>query len=241
MTYKIVKVEYIKGQDLKPFWKCPMQKIFLSGFEDFFIDTLPYDFDFNRVIHLSNKKNIQNCKNENRFTGTYWEQFIGQEIDFITVPNNKKFDYFWMETIEHQNYLSTNKSISEKDKTAKGTRIGGYEPTIRTEDGHFVRSKAEAIIDNYLYNKNIVHVYEKKLPIKENVFSDFFIPTINGSNPIYIEFWGLEDIKYLNRKKVKQEIYFKNNLNLIEIDEKMVRNLDDFLPQLLLKHNLKID
>ena len=30
-------------------------------------------------------------------------------------------------------------------------------------DGHKVRSKAELIIDNYLYNHGIVHEYEKKI------------------------------------------------------------------------------
>src|ERR1039457_5867241 len=39
-------------------------------------------------------------------------------------------------------------------------------PTYRTEDGHRVRSKAEVIIDDWLYSHNIVHAYEIKLPEK---------------------------------------------------------------------------
>ena len=56
----------------------------------------------------------------------------------------------------------------------------------RSTDGHFVRSKAEMLIDNWLYMAEIVHAYERKLPIEEEVYSDFYIPT----GKVYIEFWG---------------------------------------------------
>lgn len=39
-----------------------------------------------------------------------------------------------------------------------------FEATHRTTDGHFVRSKAEMLIDNWLYMAEIVHAYERKLP-----------------------------------------------------------------------------
>jgi len=40
-----------------------------------------------------------------------------------------------------------------------------YRPLVykyRTEDGHWVRSKAELIIDNWLYRGRIVHAYERR-------------------------------------------------------------------------------
>jgi hypothetical protein len=43
----------------------------------------------------------------------------------------------------------------------------------RTLDGHMVRSKGEVIIDNWLYMSRIVHAYERKLPIAEEVYCDF--------------------------------------------------------------------
>jgi len=54
---------------------------------------------------------------------------------------------------------------------------------------------------------------KKKSPIEENVHSDFYLRSINGSEPVYLEFWGLEDDpKYLKRKMKKKEIYAKYNL-----------------------------
>ncbi len=111
-----------------------------------------------------------------------------------------------------------------------------FEAKHRATDGHFVRSKAEMLIDNWLYMAEIVHAYERKLPIEEDVYSDFYIPT----GKVYIEFWGYENNpKYLARKKAKQEIYKKYGFNLIELTDEEVFNLDDFLPRLLLKYDVQ--
>ena len=105
----------------------------------------------------------------------------------------------------------------------------------RTADGHLVRSKAEMIIDNWLYMAEIVHAYERKLPIEEAVYCDFYIP----AGKVYIEYWGYEnDQKYAARKKIKQEIYKKYDFNLIELDDNDVLLLDDILPKHLLKYNV---
>ena len=106
----------------------------------------------------------------------------------------------------------------------------------RSTDGHFVRSKAEMLIDNWLYMAEIVHAYERKLPVEEEVYCDFYIPT----GKVYIEYWGYENNpKYLHRKKIKQEIYGKYGFKLIELSDKDVLNLDDVLPRLLLKHGIQ--
>jgi len=111
-----------------------------------------------------------------------------------------------------------------------------FEAKHRATDGHFVRSKAEMLIDNWLYMAEIVHAYERKLPIEEDVYSDFYIPT----GKVYIEFWGYENNKnYLKRKKDKQEIYIKYGFNLIELTDEEVFNLDDVLPRLLLKYDVQ--
>ena len=107
---------------------------------------------------------------------------------------------------------------------------------FRTTDGHMVRSKAEMLIDNWLYMAEIVHAYERKLPIEEDVYCDFYIPT----GKVYIEYWGYEnDPKYLARKQQKKEIYEKYGFNLIELNDKEVQNLDDYLPKFLLKFGVQ--
>jgi hypothetical protein len=106
----------------------------------------------------------------------------------------------------------------------------------RATDGHYVHSKAEMLIDNWLYMAQIVHAYERKLPIEENIFCDFYIPT----GKVYIEYWGYSsDLKYLARKDKKLAVYEKYGLKLIQLDDADVQNLDHILPRLLLKFGVQ--
>lgn len=107
----------------------------------------------------------------------------------------------------------------------------------RTTDGHFVRSKAEVLIDNWLYMSGIVHAYERQLPVEEQVYCDFYLP----AGKVYIEYWGFEnDPIYSARRKIKQAVYRKYRLNLIELADEHIRNLDDYLPQVLLKFGISV-
>ncbi|UKM65464.1 phage antirepressor KilAC domain-containing protein [Flavobacteriaceae bacterium GSB9] len=106
----------------------------------------------------------------------------------------------------------------------------------RTSDGHYVRSRAELLIDNFFYNNGIVHAYEKKLNIDEDMYCDFYLP----ENKIYVEFWGMSDPKYLERKKRKLELYSKYNFILVELDDSDLENLDENLQSKLRKVGLVV-
>lgn len=102
---------------------------------------------------------------------------------------------------------------------------------VRTEDGHYVRSKAEQAVDNWLCNHGIPHAYEKRVPVPEIMYCDFFIPI---GKKVYIEYWGLEGSSdYDERRNEKIRLYTENKKNLIELREKDIENLDDTLPVLL--------
>lgn len=117
-----------------------------------------------------------------------------------------------------------------------------FEAKHRTFDGHFVRSKAEMLIDNWLYHYGIIHAYERKLPVEEEAYCDFYIPSGNGRpQAVYIEYWGLEnDPKYAERKKAKIEIYKNNDLSLIEISDSEILNLDDVLAKKLRQFKITV-
>ncbi|MFC2345974.1 hypothetical protein [Campylobacter sp.] len=125
--------------------------------------------------------------------------------------------------------------VKDKDETDFRNK---FKAEYRTNDGHYVRSRAEVIISNWLFGECIAHAYEKRVPIEEDVYCDFYIP----KGKIYIEFWGYEDDeKYLARKQKKRELYKKYNLNLIEIDNSKINNIDDFLPRELLKFGINLN
>lgn len=111
---------------------------------------------------------------------------------------------------------------------------------IQCEDGHYVRSKGEKIIDDWLYHHNIVHAYEKSVYMKSNpndiVLSDFYIP----KGDVYIEFWGINDNPdYKERKKYKINLYNKNNYKRIDLEDTHINRIDDIMPRVLGKYNIE--
>jgi hypothetical protein len=114
-----------------------------------------------------------------------------------------------------------------------------HPPTHRTTDGHFVRSKAEMLIDDWLYSiARLPHAYERRVPIEEDMYCDFFLP----QGKVYVEYWGIEnDPQYLSRKNEKLALYEKYGLNLIELTDEHVKNLDDYFPRLLLKFGIRVE
>lgn len=102
----------------------------------------------------------------------------------------------------------------------------------RAADGHYVRSRAELSIDNWLYMQGIVHAYERKLPIEEDAYCDFYLP----EKKVFIEYWGMEkDPKYAARKEEKRALYSRYALNLVELADVELENLDDNLARLLIR------
>ncbi|MDQ6961944.1 MAG: glycerol kinase [Mariprofundaceae bacterium] len=137
---------------------------------------------------------------------------------------------------EKKEESKTKVTVSQEIKKKENFREK-FPAKYRTQDGHFVRSKAEMIIDNWLYAAGVVHAYEKKLPIAENLYSDFYIPKGN----VYIEYWGYEqESKYLERKKIKIALYKKYGFSLIQLEDKDVENIDDIMPRLLLDYDIQV-
>lgn len=143
---------------------------------------------------------------------------------------------------DHQteNDITTPPSTQEQTLLQKpsGDYREKWEAKHRTLDGHYVRSRAEVIIDNLLYQYGLVHAYERKIIIgDEEVLSDFYLP----AGKVYIEFWGLEDdAKYAERKKKKIEFYKKNEIPLIELNDNDILSLDDHLPRKLKDYGIKV-
>ncbi|ASI94255.1 glycerol kinase [Vibrio rotiferianus] len=105
-----------------------------------------------------------------------------------------------------------------------------FEAKHRTLDGHYVRSKGELLIDNWLYLAGVVHAYERQLPIAQDVTSDFYLP----SGKVYLQFWGSDTGEMSESEQEKIRAVYKNhNFNLIEVEASEVDRLDEVLPKRL--------
>jgi hypothetical protein len=143
-------------------------------------------------------------------------------------------------TIEEVQGKSSRTEAEPQDAATPEVKDTGFRDRFpakfRATDGHSVRSRSEMLIDNWLYMAEIVHAYERKLPVEEDVYCDFYLP----AGKLYIEFWGMEnDHKYAERMKVKKAVYAKYGFNIIDLNDEDVHNLDDILPAKLLKFGVQ--
>lgn len=170
--------------------------------------------------------------------GTYviWPESILNQKDLLAAFETEH---------DHKNFTTHTPTIIPKDENETVSDFRKKFPAeYRTQDGHYVRSKAEMEIDNSLYLWGIAHAYEKKLSnTEEDVYCDFHIPSGNGRpKAVFIEYWGLEnDEKYNKRKNKKIEIYNKLGLSLIQLNDADLKNLDDSLQKYLLQHGIKVN
>ncbi len=120
------------------------------------------------------------------------------------------------------------KKISDMDYRKK------WPTNYRCEDGHYVCSKSEMLIDNWLYSHGICHDYEKavfSISGTDQFICDFYIPFYN----IYIEFRGLDSVlnkQYQEKKVIKTNFYKINNYRLVDISDDEIMLLDDKLGKL---------
>jgi hypothetical protein len=155
-------------------------------------------------------------------------------------PQSGNLYIIWTESLlEHpdiKQFSNPVTTIPEPQNSIESDFRTKFPAKLRTTDGHYVRSRAEMLIDNWLYMANIVHAYERKLPVEEEAYCDFYLPT----GKVYLEFWGLEnDTKYSERKQIKISLYKKYDFSLIEIRDQDIERLDDILPSRLLTFNIK--
>jgi len=189
-------------------------------------------------------KSIGGRQREHETSGNY---FV---IWPATILQNKRLLEFFGEApaepkAETKPAMTVSPTVPSTPATSEAVYIDTFRekfpPKHRTFDGHYVRSISEMIIDNFLYINGIVHAYERKLPIEEDVYCDFYIPSGNNRPQVYIEFWGIQDDpKYLERKKKKIEIYKKYEFPLIELSSSEINNLEEVLTRKLIQHKISL-
>lgn len=128
-----------------------------------------------------------------------------------------------------------NKELLVKITHCKEVNIldDSYEGRYTCKDGHVVKSKAEIIIDNYLFEHMIPHAYEKALPIdgdsEHDLHPDFCLPNFkNKGHDVYIEYWGYNEnnIKYTESKKYKIKVYKERKVTLISLEDKDISDIE---------------
>jgi len=101
------------------------------------------------------------------------------------------------------------------------------EHSRRAEDGHWVRSDAEARIDDWLYRNNVRHEYEPAVPVSgAAMYGDWYLP----ESRVYVEYLGrMDSQKYADRTAEKRRRYAAVGLRVVELTPKHLEFLDELL------------
>ncbi len=223
--FKIEKINYITSTELAPIFSTTSRKFNLIISELGYIEKTIKWWGLTKVWAMLWWKEIEHSSGK----------------VFVKWPESFKENTLLLKEFHLDKWSSFSEQVSKQTSEIIDNFRDKFPANYRTKDGHNVRSRWEVIIDNMLYEYWLVHAYERKLPVEEDVYSDFYIPARLGSSAVYIEYWGKEDSEYIQRRKIKQEIYKKYNLNLIELENNHIDNLDDYLPKMLLNFWIKVD
>lgn len=120
-------------------------------------------------------------------------------------------------------------------RPTKGFAFQPGQPTYTTTRGDIVRSRAEAMIADYLFSRRINYEYEKVAMTKGQRRGrtisrpDFYLPDYN----IYMEYWGLVDHpdskvrqSYERNMRWKMAQYHRNGLRFVSLYPSDLQNLD---------------
>lgn len=143
-------------------------------------------------------------------------------------------DCYYSNKFEKENENNWNTEKIEQTEDFRKT----YLPEFRTNDGHYVRSQGELLIDNWLYDNNILHEYEKRISINNTeYYADFYIK----EKQLYIEYFGLiEDAEYEKKCNNKIKLYNKNKIDCIYIYPKDIQHIQDILEDYIINNKIQI-
>jgi hypothetical protein len=90
-----------------------------------------------------------------------------------------------------------------------------------TEDGTRVRSRAEALIANWLHHQGIPYEYENAMPYRgpdgktRYIHPDFYL----YEHGLYVEYWGRDDKDYVESRRFKEDIYARRKIEPVHLEK----------------------
>lgn len=208
------------------------------------LDTLYADTDFKAVIHkiqkcgplYENDETIEELKRAAKTTlfsekAVFNFPVLKEIVDDVAAQGNARNSalisaYLAMRLYKASGPVPETKEVQLRENEAD-FRLK-WRADDRCEDGHYVRSKNEMLVDNWLYYHEVCHAYEKSVfsKVSQQAYcSNFFLPQYK----LFIEIWGMTDVQYEARKQRKIAFYQQNEYDLLQILGGGVKNLDDIL------------
>jgi hypothetical protein len=109
-------------------------------------------------------------------------------------------------------------------------------PPCEGIDGHTLNTSLEMRVCNWLYLAQLAHAYRRALPVKDDLYADFYLPAGN----VYIDCWDSDvPAGQLSAKLRRRDVYRELSLRHIEINDRDVERLDEILSRKLLTWGIR--
>lgn len=156
--------------------------------------------------------------------GQKWKKDYVRKRDFQNPEYRKKLSR------SHKKLLKESKKEQQHFKKFREASKNVRKPHIKTKNSELVRSKSEKLIADFLFDKKIRYIYERKLNLSGRIiYPDFCL----GHSKKYIEYFGefqgrgkrkfsKEDRKAKDKNKMK--LYLKHKKRVLYLCPKDIRN-----------------
>ncbi|MBQ3506468.1 MAG: hypothetical protein IJA89_06840 [Clostridia bacterium] len=178
------------------------------------------------------KKDTCDCKKKTETISAEHKENNSEELTCIICGEPSNGKHFCLKCYHKYKDRSVDIRISQCTDTEILDEYGNL--TIKCDDGRKVRSRAEALIYNWLFSKKIRAIYEETIYYKENgesktLHPDFFLPDYN----LYIEYNELTNKPYLAKKEYALSVYKKLEKKVVIMTDKDINDIAACLKPIL--------
>lgn len=171
-----------------------------------------------------------------------WElTTLGEDHGGVQLENeNSGTSYVvWPQSIQSRPVLKTQLALAGElfgDKPVVADDLFAMQGQYQCLDGHRHDSKSMMQICYWLYMAGIAHACQRRLPVDEELYADFYLP----SYQLYIECWQDETGRGLSQRMQRKAVYQQYGFALIEVEKDDFLHLDDALTRQFRKQGIRV-
>ena len=171
-----------------------------------------------------------------------WElTALGEERGGIQLENESSGTFYvvWPQNVQSDRVLEAQLGFAAEITSERSVECGDLfaeQSNYQGVDGHLHQDKVHLQICHWLYMAGQVHACKRRLPVEEDLFADFYLP----SHHLYIEVLSDDTSAALSNRMRRREIYKKWSFAVIDIEKTDVGHLDDVLTKQFRKHGIRV-
>lgn len=159
-------------------------------------------------------------------TGSGHRKYCSQECRRVKINPKELTKYYVDEGLNAQAVglkLGVSESLVLKRLAEANVKIrsAGFGKRYMALDGTEVKSSYEKVFSDKLHQEGLTYKYDYPLPTKRSFLTDFLV------EDVFVEIWGMVGYpEYEERRKLKQKLYEKKGLKLVNIFPEDFEDID---------------